>query len=72
MFQKTTTLFVAILFGLSLTFAQDLPKQKAPIKFNEPVQTNYSLPVGGDSPVTAANYIAVDTMANAFGPCINS
>jgi len=72
MFQKTTTLFVAILFGLSLTFAQDLPKQKAPIKFNEPVQTNYSLPVGGDSPVTAANYVAVDTMANAFGPCINT
>ena len=72
MFQKTTTLFVAILFGLSLTFAQDLHKQKAPIKFNEPVQTNYSLPVGGDSPVTAANYVAVDTMANAFGPCINT
>ena len=72
MFQKTTTLFVAILFGLSLTFAQDLPKQKAPIKFNEPVQTNYSLPISGNSPVTAANYVAVDTMANAYGPCINT
>ena len=42
-------------------------KKKAPLKI-EPESVGVTTPLGTDVPVTAANYVAVDTMSNSFGP----
>lgn len=72
MIKKISVLFLALAF-LSTAFAQEIVKQKAPMKMDDGsvAYQNY-IPIGSNSPVTAANYVAVDTMANSFGPASNT
>lgn len=70
MIKRLSVLFFAIAFVFTAV-AQEIVKQKAPLKMNE--GSDYSAPLlNGESPVTAASYVAVDTMANAFGPASNT
>jgi len=64
---------VFVLAFFSVALAQEIVKQKAPI-IDERNRESSSINVvlSGDNPVTAANYIPVDTMANAFGPASNT
>jgi Secretion system C-terminal sorting domain len=72
MIKKLSVLFVAMAF-ISTAFAQEVVKQKAPLRTDEGTTAFQSyLPLGNNSPVTAANYVAVDTMANSFGPAANT
>lgn len=58
---------------ISAAFAQEVVKQKAPLRTDEGTTAYQSyIPLGNNSPVTAANYVAVDTMSNAFGPASNT
>ena len=70
MTKRFVTLFLALLMLSSVSmFGQEKSfKTKAPLK-TEPIGIqDIKTPVGTDIPVTAANYVAVDTMANTFGP----
>ena len=70
--KKISVLFAALAF-INIAFAQEFVKQKAPLRSD--VGTDASqiyIPLGNNSPVTAANYVAVDTMSNAFGPASNT
>jgi hypothetical protein len=72
MIRKISVLFVALAF-ISVVFAQEVVRQKAPLKADPLLDnTAYNVMLSGDSPVTFANYIAVDTMANSFGPASNT
>ncbi|MBP9583319.1 MAG: hypothetical protein KBE38_14255, partial [Ignavibacterium sp.] len=68
MIKKLSVLFLAMAF-LSTAFAQEIVKQKAPLKIDDGTSAyrNY-VPLSNNSPQTAANYVAVDTMQNSFGP----
>ena len=70
--KKFSVLFAVLTF-ISTTFAQEVVKQKAPLRTDEGNTVSQSyVPSGNNSPVTAANYVAVDTMANSFGPAANT
>ncbi|HCY76177.1 MAG TPA: hypothetical protein DHV28_09675 [Ignavibacteriales bacterium] len=71
MIKKLSVLFVALAF-LSTAFAQEIVKQKAPLKFDSASDHSVVTTLSGNAPVTAANYVAVDTMANSFGPASNT
>jgi hypothetical protein len=72
MIKKLSVLFLALAF-ISAAFAQEVVKQKAPLKFDEGSNAYQSyIPLGNNAPQTAANYVAVDTMSNAFGPASNT
>jgi|GEM_PF-657684 len=72
MIRKLSVLFLAVAF-ISTAFAQEIVKQKAPLKFDNGSDASQSyIPLGNNSPRTAANYVIVDTMANAFGPASNT
>ncbi len=72
MIRKLSVLFLAVAF-ISTAFAQEIVKQKAPLKFDDGSYASQSyIPLGNDAPRTAANYVIVDTMANAFGPASNT
>ena len=72
MIKKLSVLFLALAF-ISTAFAQEIVKQKAPLKIDDGsvAYQNY-IPMGNNSPQTAANYVAIDTMANSFGPASNT
>lgn len=68
MAKKIATILLVLFLIPVLSFAQEAQiKQKAPLKVG-PQFVGSSTPLGTDVPVTAANYIAVDTMANTYGP----
>jgi len=70
MLRKISTILFLLLFVANMSYSQqEVLKKKSPL-LNENTITNVqSLGARGtDSPVTAANYVAVDTMGNAFGP----
>lgn len=68
MAKKIATILLVLLLIPVLSFAQEKQiKKKAPLKI-EPEFVGVTTPLGTDVPVTAANYIAVDTMSNSFGP----
>jgi hypothetical protein len=70
MFKKISTVLLVILFSSSLLFTQDqVIKRKTQLIIDPSTyfEGNSTLR-GTDIPSTAANYIAVDTMHNAFGP----
>jgi len=72
MIKKLSVLFLVLAF-FSLAIAQEVVKQKAPLKLDEGTDVSQIyIPAGNNSPLTAANYIAVDTMANSFGPASNT
>jgi len=74
MLKKLSTIIFTIVIFASLGFSQDQPtKKKAPLIFDPPSIYNGKIstaPGGSNIPLTAANYVAVDTMANSFGPAI--
>jgi len=68
MAKKIATILLVLFLIPVLSFAQNVQvKQKAPLKI-EPKFFGTSQPLGTDVPTTAANYIAVDTMHNTYGP----
>ena len=72
MIKKISVLFLALAF-ISTAFAQEIVKQKAPLKIDDGSFINRSfVPLNTNSPQTAANYVAVDTMANSYGPASNT
>ncbi len=71
MVKNLLTILLVSLFAVS-SFAQETILRKAPIKNIEPVSNEKFVPLSLESPKTAANYVAVDTMANSFGPGSNT
>lgn len=69
---KTILTLFLVLCVATFSFAQETIKKKAPLKQIEPTTTERFVPKSFESPKTAANYVAVDTMANAFGPGSNT
>jgi len=69
MTKRFVTLFLALLLVSSLSmFGQEKSlRTKAPLKIDQTTKVDSWAP-GTDVPVTAANYVAVDTMHNSFGP----
>jgi hypothetical protein len=72
MIKKLSVFFLAFAF-VSIAFAQEIVRQKAPM-VNEALSDSrsYNVVLSGELPLTAANYVPVDTMANAFGPASNT
>jgi hypothetical protein len=72
MIKKLSVLFLAMAF-LSTAFAQEIVRQKAPLKIDDGTTAYRNfVPLSNNSPLTAANYVAIDTMANSFGPASNT
>ncbi|GMU95361.1 T9SS type A sorting domain-containing protein [Ignavibacterium album] len=65
-----TILLVSVL--VTFSFAQETLLRKAPLKSLEPTSNEKFVPLSNESPKLAANYVAVDTMQNAFGPGSNT
>lgn len=61
-------IFVLAFFSAAL--AQEVVKQKAPLFMDafSDAPSYSNVVISGNAPVTAANYVAVDQMANAYGP----
>ncbi|GJQ61660.1 MAG: hypothetical protein SCALA702_07130 [Melioribacteraceae bacterium] len=71
MHKKLFTVLLVALIASGVMFAQSA--KKAPVIVDAPaVAVESVLNVGGPSPVTAANYVAVDTMPNVYGPAIGA
>lgn len=64
-------IFVLAFFSAAL--AQEVVKKKAPMIDDRNLESSsINVILSGDNPVTAANYVPVDTMANSFGPASNT
>jgi hypothetical protein len=66
--KKMVTIFLVLFMLPMLTLAQEVKLDKKAPAVVGPESSEINLPLGTDKPNTAANYIAVDTMSNSFGP----
>lgn len=71
MLKKMSTLFLALLFAGSL-LAQSQPMKKAPIAVEPNVAAKITNTFNTSSSKIATSWIAVDTMANIYGPAIGT
>jgi hypothetical protein len=70
---KKLSVMIFVLAFFSAALAQEVVKQKAPMIDDRNLESSsINVILSGDNPVTAANYVPVDTMANAFGPASNT
>ncbi|WP_337865214.1 T9SS type A sorting domain-containing protein [Ignavibacterium sp.] len=69
---KNLLTILLVSFVATYSVAQETILKKAPLKSVEPTVNEKFVPLSFESPKTAANYVAVDTMANSFGPGSNT
>ncbi len=69
MTKRSLTVIMLLLISILTINAQDeVIKKKAPLKIEPSNFLRFQTELGTDAPNTGANYVAVDTMSNTFGP----
>ena len=69
---KNLLTILLVSFIATYSVAQETILKKAPLKNVEPTVNEKFVPLSFESPKTAANYVAVDTMQNTYGPASNT